>query len=173
MQNREEVTGALQEAATLIVAEADSRLIPARGGIRMGYALPGATVVNDVCAVDGGIVQPFSSAVTARFGTDAGVARVLLTIIRHEGCLRSVAALRCTPDILHCVTDDLALDACAYPPSPPGSGTMDWGVESCCRDGVPDVIYLRKTERNDPFLWIITETPADVARTIRMLSGLW
>jgi thiamine-phosphate diphosphorylase len=148
--------------AVLTIREVDPHLIP-NGGIRVGYALPGATTQNEVCTSD--------NATTIRFGADLDVARVILTVIRHDACLRSAAALRCTPDILHCIIDDLALDACAYPPAPPGSGSMDWGVESCCRDDVPDVIYGPKTAKNDPVLWIIAETPADVARNILMLSG--
>ncbi len=163
MQTREEITAALQKAARLITAEADSRLIP-EGGFRMGYALPGATIPDDVCAVDG-------NTATVCFGIDAGVARVILTIIRHEGCLRSVAAVRCSGKILRCLTDDLALDVSSYTNAPPGSVTMDWGVESCCRDGVPDVIYGQNLAKNDALLWIVAENPADVARNIIMLSG--
>ncbi|MDE4907259.1 phosphomethylpyrimidine kinase [Methanogenium marinum] len=163
MQTREDVAQALQEAAAIIAAEADPRLVP-EGGIRMGYALHGATTPNDVCAVD-------NTSAHVRFGTDAGVARLLLTIIRHEGCLRSAAAVRCTTEILRCITDDLALDGAPYPDAPPGTGTMDWGVESCCRDGVPDAIYGQKTDKKDLILWIIAENPANIARNIIMLSG--
>ena len=175
MQTREEVAQALQEAATLIAAEADPRLIPKKG-IRMGYALHGATTRDDVCAVGGNSDTPDTFGtpripIQTGFGTDGGAARVLLTIIRHEGSLRSTAAVRCTKEILRCITDDLALDAALYPRAPPGSGTMDWGVESCCRDGVPDVIYGQKTDENDLILWIVAENPANVARNIIMLSG--
>jgi predicted fused transcriptional regulator/phosphomethylpyrimidine kinase len=163
MQTREGVSEALREAASLIAAEADPRLNP-EGGIRMGYALPGAATQNDVCTTD-------SNTTSVRFGADPGVARAILTIIRHEGCLRSVAAVRCTKEILRCITDDLVLDVSSYSYAPPGSGTMDWGVESCCRAGVPDVIYRQKTAKKEPLLWIVAETPADVARNIIMLSG--
>ena len=168
MQTREEVAATLCEAVALIAAEADSRLIP-EGGIRVGYALPGAVSQNEVCVVEGGIMQNTTGPI--RFGADSGVTRVILTIIRHEACLRSVASLRCTKEILRCVTDDLELDAAAYGPSPPGSDIIDWGVESCCRDGVPDVIYGQGTPENGVFLWLTGETPADVARNIIMLSG--
>ncbi|WFN35039.1 hypothetical protein L1S32_02670 [Methanogenium sp. S4BF] len=167
MQTREEVMAALQEAASAIAAGADSQLIP-KEGIRMGYAIQGATAQNDVCSKDSRITENPS---VIRFGADPVVARVILTIIRHEGCLRSAASVRCTPEILRSITDDLALDACAYGTSPPGSATMDWGVESCCREGVPDIIYGQKMAGNDVILWIIAETPADVARNIIMLSG--
>ena len=171
MQAREEAVASLREAVSSITAEADLRLIPG-GGIRMGYALPGATTQNEVCAVEGGIEhRDRSFAGTLRFGADPGVAKVILTIVRHDACLRSVASLRCTREILRCVTDDLMLDAALYGLAPPGSDIMDWGVESCCRDGVPDVIYGQGTPENGFVLWLIGENPADVARNIIMLSS--
>lgn len=167
MQTRDAVIAALQDAACSIAVEADVGLIPEEG-IRMGYAVAGAAAPHDVCSVDGGIGQQLP---VIRFDADSVVARVILTIIRHEGCLRSAASVRCTKEILRCATDDLSLDACAYGPAPPGIGTMDWGVESCCRGGVPDVIYGQKTSGNDIILWIIADTPAEVARNIIKLSG--
>ncbi|WP_062398733.1 thiamine-phosphate synthase family protein [Methanogenium cariaci] len=108
--------------AVLTIREVDPHLIP-NGGVSVWVMpSPGATTQNEVCTSD--------NATTIRFGADLDVARVILTVIRHDACLRSAAALRCTPDILHCIIDDLALDACAYPPAPPGSGSMDWGGSS-------------------------------------------
>jgi predicted fused transcriptional regulator/phosphomethylpyrimidine kinase len=162
MQTRHALQIALEEAAWEI-RTADPQLIP-EGGIRMGYTLPGARAPDDVCSV---VYGSPSVSLTA----DPLVARILLTIIRHDNCLRAAAAVQCTKDILHCLTDDLALTACAYRNGPPGSGTMDWGVEHCCRNGVPDVIYGQNTGDTAVILWIIAETPADVARNIIMLSG--
>lgn len=164
MQRRAEVADALAEAASRIAAEVDSRLIPDHG-IRVGYALPGATTDAEVCAAHSAISP------TVHWGGDAEMARVILTVIRHEPCLRSVVSVRCTEEVLRCAEEDCAFDALPYASAPPGSGTMDWGVESCCRDGVPDIIYGQKTAGNDLVLWIITETPADGARNIIMLSG--
>ncbi|MFA5397495.1 MAG: hypothetical protein GX097_03915 [Methanomicrobiales archaeon] len=163
MQTRDEVKTALQKAAIVIAAGADPKLVP-DGGIRMGYALSGARSADEVCS----IVQ---NPPRIGFGNDPIIARVILTIIRHDRSLRAVAGVRCTRKILECITFDHALDACLYAPAPPGSGTMDWSVESCCRDGVPDVIYGQRIDENTVILWIIGETPTDVARNIIMLSG--
>ncbi len=162
MQTRHELRIALEEAAWE-TRTADPQLIP-EGGIRMGYALSRARAPDDVCSV---VYDPPAISVTA----DPAVARILLTIIRHDNRLRAAAAVQCTKEILHCVTDDLALTASAYRNGPPGSGTMDWGVEYCCRNGVPDVIYGQNMGDTATILWIIAETPADVARNIIMLSG--
>ena len=165
MQTRAEAASLLTEAASRIRSGADARLIP-EGGIRMGYALPGATTVADVCAVNGTIPS------ATQWGRDTDAARVILTVIRHDPSLRTAVSVRCTDEILRCATDDCAFDAIRYPsPAPPGSGTMDWGVESCCRHGVPDCIYGQKTAAGDMVLWIIAETPADGARNLIMLSG--
>ena len=161
MQTRQDLQTALQEAASAITAAPE--LIPPEG-IRMGYALHGARSLDEVCGL---VYNP----PLTHIETDPAIARVILTIIRHDGCLRSAASLRCTRKILECITDDLALDACRYGAAPPGSGTMDWGVESCCKQDVPDVIYGPRMNQNGAILWMIAETPADVARNIIMLSG--
>jgi len=180
MQTRAEVSTLLTEAASRIHAETDPRLIPDHG-IILGCALPGATTVSDVCAVN------CATPSAVRWGGDADadpnpdpnpntdpgpdIARVILTVIRHDPALRTAVAVRCTEDVLQCATDDCAFDVVCYPTAPPGSGTMDWGIESACRDGVPDGIYGQKTSAGDTVLWIFAETPADGARNLIMLSG--
>lgn len=174
MQTRAEVSTLLTEAASRINAEADLRLIPDHG-IIMACALPGATTVSDVCAVN------CATPSAVRWGGDADpgpdpdpdpdAARIILTVIRHQPALRTAVAVRCTADVLQCATDDCAFDVVRNPSAPPGSGTMDWGIESACRDGVPDGVYGQKTTAGDTVIWIFAETPADGARNLIMLSG--
>ncbi|WAI00872.1 thiamine-phosphate synthase family protein [Methanogenium organophilum] len=164
METCSEVASALTEAASRIATEVDLRLIT-NHGIRMGCTLPRATTGSDVCVVDC-VTRP-----AVRWGEDPDVARVILTVIRHESSLRSVVSVRCTEAVLRYAEDDCAFEAVPYAPSQPGSGTIDWGVESCCRDGVPDIIYGQKSDTDDIMLWIIAETPAEGARNIIMLSG--
>jgi len=172
MQTRAEVATLLTEAASRIHAETDPRLIPDHG-IILGCALPGATTVSDVCAVNCATPSAvrWGGGPDANEDADTDIARVILTVIRHDPALRTAVAVRCTEDVLRCATDDCAFDVVCYPTAPPGSGTMDWGIESACRDGVPDGIYGQKTSTGDTVIWIFAETPADGARNLIMLSG--
>ena len=54
---------------------------------------------------------------------------------------------------------------------PPGVQTMDWGVASCCREGVPDAIYDRGAVGKEPMIRVLAEDPVMVAHNILKLSN--
>ena len=48
---------------------------------------------------------------------------------------------------------------------------MDWGIASCCKDGVPDVIFSEGTGEKESRIILFGEGPADVANNIIICSN--
>jgi hydroxymethylpyrimidine/phosphomethylpyrimidine kinase len=48
---------------------------------------------------------------------------------------------------------------------------MDWGVASCCRSGVPDVIFDRGGMGKEPMIRILGEDPEVIVNNIIKLSA--
>jgi hydroxymethylpyrimidine/phosphomethylpyrimidine kinase len=112
----------------------------------------------------GGQVHPSAG---VAFGEGKAVARVVLTAMRTDPEIRSAAVIRFTPTIL-AIVGDLLLEVCEFDRSrePPGVSTMDWGVASCCRDGVPDVVFDRGAPGKEALVRVLGEDPVKVARIV-------
>jgi hydroxymethylpyrimidine/phosphomethylpyrimidine kinase len=97
---------------------------------------------------------------------------MILTAMRFDPAMRSAATLRCTPPIFNCL-ESLFFEVCTFDPAkePPAITTMDWGVASCCRKGVPDVIANKPSAGRPALLRFFGEVPPDVATNIIMLSN--
>jgi hydroxymethylpyrimidine/phosphomethylpyrimidine kinase len=105
------------------------------------------------------------------FGASDHVATVVLTAMRFDPSIRSAANIRYSPELIS-VLEDLFLEICSFDRNrePPGVRTMDWGVASCCRNGVPDIIFDRGAVGKEPMVRILAESPADVAAIIGRIS---
>ena len=173
-QERSEVLEQLNDVVVLLERSMDARLIPAQGA-NIAYAINGARDKNGVAAVPGGIV---SAGAVARasgpcaFGADESIARIVLTAMKFDPVMRSAAILRYSSRVIP-VLEDMFLECRSFDPGgePPGVSTMDWGVASCCRDGVPDVIYDRGTLESEPRIRLFGEDSLDVSNNIIMLSN--
>jgi predicted fused transcriptional regulator/phosphomethylpyrimidine kinase len=172
-QERREVLDQLSYAVEELKRYLDTRLIP-EVGTNIVYALPNATRPEEVAAVAGRIVRlnrvphPVGP---LEFGASDHMARAVLTAMRYDPEIRSVTNIRFHEAILS-ILDDLMLDVCTFDRSrePPGIKTMDWGVASCCKDGVPDVIYDRGAWGKEAMIRIFGEDPGQVVRTLLAIS---
>jgi predicted fused transcriptional regulator/phosphomethylpyrimidine kinase len=163
----------LEEAAVLLEGT-DPRLIPA-AGLSVGYAIRGARDSGDIAGVSDGIRQGTKhsvSAGTVAFGVDAQIARIILTTMKFDTAVRSAAILRYSPVAIG-VLESMFLECATFDPArvPPGISTMDWGVASCCEDGVPDVIYTKDYRGAEGIVRILGEDPVVVANNILILSN--
>jgi hydroxymethylpyrimidine/phosphomethylpyrimidine kinase len=161
--------------AVQILARGMSPALLTGTGSDIVYALPGARRPGDICGIEGGIVKGGSTVRASgrmAFGTGGGVAGVVLTAMRTDPEIRSAAVIRFSPAILAAL-EDLLLEVCGFDRSrePPGVSTMDWGVASCCRNGVPDVIFDRGAPGKEGLVRILGEDPVTVARTIASVSS--
>jgi thiamine-phosphate diphosphorylase len=174
VQERNNVLAVLTRVAETLGQSLDARLIPA-AGVQIGYAIRGARDKGGIAAVDGRIIvrggKPFTGPCT--FGCDDEIARALLTVMRFDPHRRSAALIRFSSRILQMLEDDRFLECASYDPkkAPGGISTMDWGIASCCREEVPDVIFPLGAQDGDAVLLILGEDPTDVANNIIICSN--
>jgi predicted fused transcriptional regulator/phosphomethylpyrimidine kinase len=86
--------------------------------------------------------------------------------------MRCVATLRFSRKIL-IILESLLLECGSFDPAsePPGISTMNWGVASCCKQGVPDACYDTGVKGNEAVIHLFGEDPIDVSNNIIMISN--
>ena len=166
---------ALQAATTRLEQSVKVRLIPPEG-ISFGFALRGARDTGGIAAVCVGIKNSAAGRVAAgpcAFGTDEPVVRIILTAMKFDPVMRSAALLQFSPGARIVLKDDLFLACALLDPvaKNPGIGTMDWGIASCCKNGVPDVIFSNGAGAEESRIILFGESPADVANNIIICSN--
>jgi predicted fused transcriptional regulator/phosphomethylpyrimidine kinase len=173
-QERKDLLLQLESAASLLAASIHPDLIP-EAGSNIGYARKGARDSNDVAAVSGrirrhqGTIQPIGP---VAFGADEDLARIVLTAMKFDPEIRSAAVIRYDPCTIR-ICEDLFFEICQFDrgQEPPGIRTMEWGTASCCKDGIPDVIYDRGAVGKEAMIRILGENPLVVANNIIKVSA--
>ena len=174
MQNDEKaaILQKLSFAASILPGKVLHDLIPP-GGIQLAYARKGARDDTGIACVRGGLcLENIVFDVTdVGFGGSGIIATVLLTAMKFDPRIRSAAIIACTSAAVKTM-DGRFFEICSFDPrmGPPGIGTMDWGVAQCCRDGVPDAIYNRRTGDTGAIIRLFGEDPQGIANNILMLS---
>ena len=172
-QERRDVILRHSRAVDLLVMSMDKRFIPSSGG-NIAYAIRGARTMRDVAAVPGGIILEYGRCHPSgpgAFGTTEEISRIVLTVMKFDPAMRSAALIRYSKEALD-LLEDIALGCCGIDrtKAPPGISTMDWGIASCCSDGVPEAIYDCGTQRAEGLIYLIGEDVARVADNIIILS---
>ncbi|MGA2912477.1 MAG: thiamine-phosphate synthase family protein [Methanoregula sp.] len=173
-RERNDILEILTDAVGLLTRSLDVRVIPLHGAM-LGYAIQGARDKNGVAAVKGGIVpgnEKPHPAGPCDFGVDEEIARIILTAMRFDPGIRSAATLRCSRNMLK-VMESLLLECTSFETTGEhlGISTMDWGVASCCKAGVPDVCYPYRGRGNESTVLLFGEDPIDVTNNIIMISN--
>jgi thiamine-phosphate diphosphorylase len=172
-RERTDTIATLQASLVPLERSMDVRLIPPEG-TSFGYAMRGARDSSGVVAVrirnEDGHAGP---AAPCAFSTDEPVVRMILTTMKFNPVMRSAAVLGFSKRALSVLEDDLFLECTSFAAAPgqPGISTMDWGIASVCKKGVPDVIYEKNPDKNRIRLYLFGEDPADVANNIIICSG--
>ena len=171
---RARVINRLEEAVMLLAGRMDARLVP-EGGMQIVYALPDARSSADVAGVAGRIVRlgdEVRPTGEIAFGAGEDVTRFVLTAMRFDPDIRSAATIRFSETVL-IEMENLLFEVCSFDRAkePPGVQTMDWGVASCCKEGVPDVVYDRGAVGKEPMIRVFGEDPVRVAHNILKLSN--
>jgi hydroxymethylpyrimidine/phosphomethylpyrimidine kinase len=165
----------LRAAATALEQSLNIRLIPPEG-ISFGFAIRGARDTGGVAAVNGGIKNSTDGRAAAgpcAFGTDDAVARIILTAMKFDPVMRSAALLQFSDRACTVFKNNLFLE-CALlnmVSKNPGINTIDWGIASCCKEGIPDVIIKKGTSTKESRIILFGESPADVANNIIICSN--
>jgi predicted fused transcriptional regulator/phosphomethylpyrimidine kinase len=173
-RERSDVLEKLTATAKLLERSVDIRLIPEKGA-GIAYAISGARDKNGVAAVQGGIAlvkgKPHIVGPCA-FGAEESIARTVLTVMKFDPRIRCVATLRFSEPVLQ-VIESLLLECSKFDPvaEPAGISSMDWGVASCCREGVPDICYDTGSAGKEGIFRFFAEDPVDVTNNIIMISN--
>jgi len=172
---RNNTLSTLQAATTQLEPSLNVRLIPPEG-ISFGFALRGARDNGGVAAVNGGIQNRAGAGITigpCAFGTDETVVRIILTAMKFDPVIRSAALLQFSDRALRVFENDLFLECAPLDTVSKNQGisTMDWGIASCCEEGVPDVIFRKGAGAKESRIIMFGESPADVANNIIICSN--
>jgi hydroxymethylpyrimidine/phosphomethylpyrimidine kinase len=174
-EERMQVIETLTAAIRQLQGNLHPDLVPAEG-ISFGYAIRGARDCGGIAAVpknNSGTPErrPVFSE-PCRFDADADIGRVILTAMKFDPHIRSAALLAHSKRIETVLCDDLFLESASCDrDGTGGTTTMDWGIASCCKNGVPDVIFCRYPGLNGLRTLIFGEEPADVLNNIIMCSN--
>ncbi len=173
-RERSEILEQLTAAVSLLEQFMDVRLIPKKGS-GFGYAIHGARDTNGIAAVRGRIIRDNTKSRAAgqcAFGADEDIARMILTAMKFDHQMRCAATLSYSRNLIK-VIESLLLESISFDSSsePPGISTMDWGVASCCKDGVPDVCYDYGGRGKEALIRLFGEDPIDVTNNIIMISN--
>ena len=165
----------LQAATTRMEQLLNAQLIPPEG-ISFGFAIRGARDTGGIAAVNGGIKYSERGSAAAGpcvFGSDERVVRIILTVMKFNPVMRCAAILQFSERALGIFENDLFLECTHLDASPANRGisTMDWGIASCCKDGVPDVIFRQGSSDAESRIVLLGEGPADVANNIIICSN--
>lgn len=169
---RSAVIAQLESAIAPLAGSISQKLIPTTGA-QLGYAIRGARDKNGVAAIEGRVTRAGEPAGVCGFGVDEEIARVILTVMKFDQLYRSAAFLRCSGRALDVLDGDLFLECASFDATkaPKGISTMDWGIASCCRDEIPDVIYAKNTSGMGAPLILLAEDPVDVVNNIIICSN--
>jgi hydroxymethylpyrimidine/phosphomethylpyrimidine kinase len=165
----------LQAAITQLEQSMNIRLIPPECA-SFGFALRSARDTGGVAAVDGGIKKGAGGRAAAgpcAFGTDEPVVPTILTAMKFDPVMRSAAILQYSDRALRVFENDLFLECALLDTASKNQGisTMDWGIASCCKKGVPDVIFRKGTRVAESRIVLFGESPTDVANNIIICSN--
>jgi hydroxymethylpyrimidine/phosphomethylpyrimidine kinase len=172
-QERDEVLHRLGRAVELLAGSMDPHLLPGSGG-NIGFAVRNARDGRDVASVRGGIAVldgKFVPSGPCEFDTGADISRVVITVMKFDPEMRSAAVIRYCDQALS-LLQDMSTGCCGVnrTKEPPGISTMDWGIASCCSEGVPGVIYDRGAGKSGGLIYCIGEDVLETASTIIILS---
>lgn len=172
---RNNTLSSLQAATTRMEQLLNTQLIPPEG-VSFGFAIRGARDTGGIAVVNGGIKYREKGGTAAGqcvFGTNEPVVRIILTVMKFDPVIRCAAILQFSERALGIFENDLYLECTHLDASPANRGisTMDWGIASCCKDGVPDVIFRQGSSAAESRIVLFGEGPADVANNIIICSN--
>lgn len=172
--DRHAIVRAVEDGAAL-----GARIIPVAWtpevGVNLGYALPGATSLADVCALEGRIIrvgERLQATGPARFGASRHVGRIILTAMRYDPRVRSAINLKYREKNRKRLKKmGFVVGTFAREREPGGASTMEWGTEQAIQrlGRVPDIIADRGGVGKEAMIRILGAEPADVLKKVRRI----
>ncbi|UCE73827.1 MAG: bifunctional hydroxymethylpyrimidine kinase/phosphomethylpyrimidine kinase [Methanomassiliicoccales archaeon] len=144
-------------------------------GINIGFALPGAQSLDEVCALEGRLIrvgERIGGVGGFKFGASKHIARIILTAMRFESDKRSAMNIRYNQDIIDiCSSLDLSIGTFDRKEEPDVTTTMEWGTESAIKrlGKVPDIIYDEGGIGKEPMIRILGKNPSYVLEKLKLI----
>lgn len=170
------VLGNVKEAVTILKGTPKFRVHIPEVGTNIGMAIADAKSEHDVAAVDGRI-SPAKEGVHAGcvdFGVSSHVARLILTMMKHDKTKRSAINLKYTSELIE-ACEELGLTVSSFDRAkePADAKTMDWGVREASAVFSPDVVYDLGAVGKEPMVRIFGNTAVEVAVKVKgIMAGL-
>ncbi len=147
-------------------------------GINMGYALPHAKTLKDICAINGRIIKTKNRAVRCgglEFGASKHVASVILTTMSFDQSMRSGMNIKYSSKILErCGKAGLKTGSFNRKEEPDTTfSSMEWGTnQAITKLGfIPDIIYDTGDIGKEPMVRILGKNPSDIVKKIEKIAG--
>jgi hydroxymethylpyrimidine kinase/phosphomethylpyrimidine kinase len=156
------------------------KLIPEVGS-NVGFALPNAAKVEDVCAVPGRLVRlgdRIKAVATPEFGASGHVARAILAAMARNHEIRAAINIRYGEDVIGaCRELGMRVVQVSRADEPAESAraegaSVSWGVGRAIEEagGVPDVIYDAGGPGKEPMVRVFGRDAVDVVRRVVAVS---
>jgi len=145
-------------------------------GMNIGFALPSAKKVQDVCAINGRIIKTKNKPVLCGFldfGSSKHVASIILTAMNFDSKFRSAMNIKYS---------DSAIERCKklgfkigffdrIDEPKKAKSTMEWGTSYVLKKQgyVPDVIYDKGSIGKEPMIRVLGDNPDDVIKKVYKL----
>ena len=166
----------VKEAVTMLKETPNFKNHIPEVGTNIGMAIADAESEHDVAAVDGRIVSAREGvhAGCVDFGVSSHVARLILTMMKHDKTKRSAINLKYSPELIE-ACEELGLTVSSFDRAkePAGAKTMDWGVREASVVFSPDVVYDLGAVGKEPMVRIFGNTAVEVASKVKgIMAGL-
>ena len=160
----------VKEAVTMLKETPNFKNHIPEVGTNIGMAIADAESEHDVAAVDGRIIAAKEGvhAGCVDFGVSSHVARLILTMMKHDKTKRSAINLKYTSELIE-ACEELGLTVSSFDRAkePAGAKTMDWGVREASVVFSPDVVYDLGAVGKEPMVRIFGNTAVEVASKVK------
>nr|CBH38947.1 phosphomethylpyrimidine kinase [uncultured archaeon]CBH39536.1 phosphomethylpyrimidine kinase [uncultured archaeon] len=166
----------VKEAVTMLKETHNFKKHIPEVGTNIGMAIADAESEHDVAAVDGRIISAKEGvhAGCVDFGVSSHVARLILTMMKHDKTKRSAINMKYSSELIEaCEELGLTISSFDRAKEPAGAKTMDWGVREASVVFSPDVVYDLGAVGKEPMVRIFGNTAVEVAVKVKgIMAGL-
>ena len=142
-------------------------------GINFAYALPNATELKHICAIEGRIIRMGEYATQVgecKFGASKHIASIILTCMEKDKTKRAAINISYSPETIEaCKLIGLTIGNFSRKDEPPGKSTMEWGTKWVIDNlgYIPDVIWDEGSKGKEAMIRIIGENPSNIVQKLR------
>lgn len=143
-------------------------------GINIAFALPGATIHDDICGIAGRIVFADGPIQVGEccFGASSHVASIVLAAMHYDPAKRAAMNIAYSEANLQACRDaGLTVGAFDRMQEPSGVSTMEWGTDQAIKNcgQVPDIVWDRGGGGKEAMIRVIGKEPSTVIDKVQCI----